>query len=146
MIAETRSEQPMKQIQISKRVREAVRLMVWDGRSRRQAAEEAGITDKAMYRAMRLPKVKALIAREFAELREGAPMQAYRNIMALGEEAKSEDVRLRSNQWIAGVDGLAPTSRVQVNARVTHGFEGYAYAPAGGVGPIIEGKAQPDGE
>ena len=130
-IAKTTTQQPQKKVQISAKVRTAVSLMVWDGMNRKEAAIAAGITDSALYKALRLPKVKHLMAQEFAELREGAPFKAYANIVNMADTAKSEDVRLRSNQWVAGVDGIAPVTKVRGEVKVTHGFEGFSYTKPG---------------
>lgn len=123
-----RPEPPLKQIQISRKVRTAVTLMVWEGSNRKEAAERAGITESALYKAMRQPKVKALYAAEMEEFRQSAPTKAFRDICTLADSAKSEEVRLRASMWVAGVGGVAPVKNVRVEAKVTHGFEDYDYA------------------
>ncbi len=126
-----------KRPQISRKVRDAVRLMVWDGLTRKAAAERAGITDQSLYRAFTLAKVKNLYAQELADLRSNGPARAYINMINLAEQAKSEDVRFRANSWIAGVDGLAPVSKVQGQVQVNHTFGGYSY---GKPGKTIDGE------
>lgn len=135
-IAQIRPQKALAKTRISPRVRKAIAYMVWDAMDRTAAAERAGITSDNLRKALKQPKVKALMAQEFKELREGAPIEAYANIRELGHTAKSEDVRLRSNQWVAGVDGLAPVTKVQGQMKVSHAFEGFAYP-----GATIEGTA-----
>lgn len=135
-VAQTRIDKPLKKVQISAKVRKAISYIIWEGNKRALAAERAGLSDSALYQAMRLPKVKRLMAEEFKALREGAPFQAYRNILTLGDDAKSEDVKLRANQWVAGVDGLSPVTKVSGSVKVTHGFEDYSY------GQTVEGDTE----
>ncbi len=116
---------------ISPRLRRAVEAIVWEGADRAKAAEIAGMHPNSLRLAFKRPHVKALMRKEFAELREGAPFKAYANIVQLGDAANSEDVRLRANQWVAGVDGLSPVTKVSGQISVRHGFEGYAYQPPG---------------
>ena len=137
-VTQINPNKPQKRVQISAKVRTAVKHMVWDAMDRKQAATAAGITDSALYQALRLPKVKTLMKQELAELREGAPFKAYANIVNMADNAKSEDVRLRSNQWVAGVDGIAPVKQVRGEIKVTHGFDGYSY------GEAVDGVATED--
>ena len=113
---------------ISTALRRGIRAFVWEGLSREDAAQRANMKPASFMKALRKPHVRALVDQEFKELRSGERFQAYARMVALSETAQSEDVRLRANQWIAGVGGLAPVSRVRGHIALTHGFEGYAYS------------------
>ena len=112
---------------ISANLRRGIRAFVWEGLSRDDAAKRAGMKPASFTKALRKPHVRALVEHEFKELRSGEHFRAYARMVALSETARSEDVQLRANQWVAGVDGLAPVSQVRGHVKVTHGFEGYAY-------------------
>jgi hypothetical protein len=47
----------------------AIKAMVWEGRTRSEAAQVAGMTDDGLYRALRKPDVKTAFLRELAVLR-----------------------------------------------------------------------------
>ena len=104
----------------------AIRLMVFGGLSRPEAAATVGMFDHGLYQALRKPHVKKLYAQEFKALRSGATIMAYSRMVDLSENSRSEHVQLRACQWIAGVGGIAPAKKV---ARASsHGFDGIGFA------------------
>jgi len=122
-------------------LREAIRSMVWEGTSPPRAAEIGSMTLHSLQCALRKPHVKALYADEFRQLRENAAPQAYANIVQMGHTSRSEDVRFRANQWVAGVDGISPATKVQHTGTIAHKFEGFDYA-----GITIDGTTTPGDE
>ncbi len=106
---------------------EAIRLMVFGGLSRQEAAATVGMSDHGLYQALRKPHVKKLHAQEFKALRDGAAILAYSRMVDLMESSRSEHVQLRACQWIAGVGGIAPANKV---ARApSYGFDIIGFAP-----------------
>lgn len=114
---------------ISKRLRRAIELMVWESLPRDKAAERAGMTDHALYKALRKQHVKSLYKQEHDSFRSGAALRAFNRQVELAEESPSHDVRERANRWIAGCAGLAPVQKVSISARHTHSFEHIDFAP-----------------
>ena len=114
---------------ITAKVRKAIHAIVWDGASRSEAAHTAGLKEDSLYRAMRLPHVLSALRQEFENRRTAEPFRAYARQVKLGESATSEDVQERANRWIAGVSGLAPVSKVAIQAQVSHSFDGIGFAP-----------------
>ncbi len=114
---------------ISAKCRRAVELMIWEGLPRSKAATKAGITDRALHDALKRPHVLSLLRQEHDALRSGGAIRAYSRQERLGETADSEDVQERANRWIAGCDGLAPVSKVAIQAQVHHSFDGIGFAP-----------------
>ena len=114
---------------VSAKVRVAINAIVWDAADRTEAAHTAGLKEDSLYRAMRLPHVLSALRQEFDNRRTAEPFRAYARQVKLGESATSEDVQERANRWIAGVAGLAPVSKVAIQARVSHTFDGIGFAP-----------------
>ena len=119
-------------------LREAIKAMVWEGTSPSLAAEIGKMTLHGLQQALRKPHIKQLYAQEFRQLRENAAPQAYANIVQMGYQARSEDVRFRANQWVAGVDGISAAAKVQHSGSIAHKFEGFDYA-----GITIDGTSTP---
>lgn len=72
---------------ISARVRRAIEAMVWNGKTRAQAAAEAGITDDALYKAFRKPEVKSAYLTECDVLRTSGRSRALHRLVAISEAA-----------------------------------------------------------
>ena len=106
---------------------EAIRLMVFGGLRRPEAAEAVGMTDHGLREALRKPHVKKLHAQELKDLREGASILAYSRMVNLAENSRSEHVQLRANEWIAGVGGIAPAKKVA--QAPSHAFDIIGFAP-----------------
>lgn len=108
-----------KNTRISKRLREAIRLMVEEGLTRAKAAETAGMTDHAVYCALRKPHVRALRREFVGALRESAASRTIARAEQLADGAESEHVRNDANKFLASLD--VDTSPVQRSEQtVTH--------------------------
>ena len=114
---------------ISAKCRRAIELMIWEGSPRSKAAKDAGMSDRALHDALKRPHVLSLLRQEHDTLRSGGAIRAYSRQERLAEQAGSEDVQERANRWIAGCDGLAPVTKVAIQAQVSHSFDGIGFAP-----------------
>lgn len=104
---------------ISKRLREAIRLMVEDGLTRAKAAETAGMTDHGLYSALRKPHVRALRRELVGALRESAASRTIARAEKLADSAESEHVRNDANKFLASLDpDTAPINRNE--STITH--------------------------
>lgn len=130
------SPKPPAKHRIKPALREAIRLMIWEALPRALAAQRAGMTDHGLYQALQRPHVQKLYNQEFTRLKDGSAVRAFINIVDLADNATSQDVRLRANTWLAGVAGIAPAQKVQVQGQVNHHFTGFDYGPA-----MVEGEA-----
>lgn len=123
-VGEGRSSAPSK---VTGRLKTALNLMVWQGKTRKEAAAEAGITDHGMYTALRKPHVRQYLASEMQVLRDS---ERPRNIHAL------VDVRDASGNAMArvqAVKALEQLSDQEDSARVTQRSPGLTI--------VIEGNA-----
>ncbi len=116
-------------VRVTARQRIAIRAIVWEGADMRQAGKTARLAPRSMRHAFNLPHVREALNQEFTARRASEPFRAYNRQVKLGEAAKSEDVQERANRWIAGCDGLAPVSKVAIQAQVHHSFDGIGFAP-----------------
>lgn len=115
---------------ISPAVREAVRLRVREGATFLEAAKRAGLSEAGIHKAWKRPAVLALIEQEQAQyiqeveaLRAGYKAQAFEVAADLMRNAKSEAVRMRAVEFLAG--GPPQTT---VNVQVNNAAPGYSYA------------------
>jgi hypothetical protein len=99
--------EPVPKARISGRVRSAIRLMVNEGRSRSAAAQECGITDDWLYRALEKPECKAYRASLMQALRESEASRTIARAAKLADSAQSEHVQLQANTWLAGIEGVS---------------------------------------
>ena len=117
---------------ISEKVRRAVSARVREGCSIAAAAEKAGLSRNGFAKALRRPEVQdhlrevqtAFVA-EVEANRAFYKAQALEVAADLMRNARSENVRLRAAEFLAG-DGKAPQVAVHVDAR-----GGYEYVPPG---------------
>ena len=116
-------------VRVTERQRLAIRAIVWEGADMRQAGKTARLAPRSMRHAFNLPHVLEALNQEFAARRTSEPFRAYDRQVKLGEGATSEDVQERANRWIAGCDGLAPVTKVAIQAQVHHSFDGIGFAP-----------------
>ena len=116
-IATTKQTEPKGRI--SAKLRKALTLMVEHGLTRRNAAEGAGLTDHALYCALRKPHVAALRSELMRVIRESEASRSISRLAALADGAESEHVRFKSNELLLGIDGITPIVRSQnVHAHV----------------------------
>src|SRR5262245_11767588 len=96
---------------ISTKVREAVRLMVEEGLNRATAAERVGLRDNSLYIALRKPDVCSYRNELMRALRESEASRTISRAAKLADTAESEHVRRDANEWLAGIEGIAPVQR-----------------------------------
>jgi hypothetical protein len=100
-----------KDTRISARVREAVRLMVEEGRKRPEAAQAVGLKDDSLYRALLRPDVCELRTELMQVKRTNAAARTIARAEHLADHAQSEHVRLQANEWLGGIAGVVPIQR-----------------------------------
>lgn len=103
---------------ISAKVRYAVTLMVEHGLNRASAAEKAGLKDNSLYIALRKPDVCSFRLSLMQVFRESAASRSISRVDVLADTAESEHVRLKSNELLLGIEGIAPVQRVE--GRIEH--------------------------
>ena len=87
--------------------------MVLDALPRREAAEKAGITEHTLYKAMRKPTVMAYMRSQMQVLRESAAARTIAKAEQLMDKAQSEHVQADMTKWLAGLEGISPTQRIE---------------------------------
>jgi hypothetical protein len=140
-----------RKVRISPKVREAIRLMVEEGRSRKDAAIACGITDDWLYRALLRPECLDLRNRLMGALRTSEAARSIARAAKLADGAQSEHVRMDANKWLGGLDGIVPVQRTEnlhvhrhapgltINfvSHQPHVIEGQVALPVGGTRPVI---------
>jgi hypothetical protein len=109
---------PPKQ-RVSARVRVAIEKMVDHALTRTEAAQLAGLTDHALYCALRKPHVQAYRYERMEVLRSSEASRTISRAVKLADTAESEHVRNDANKWLAGIDGIAPVQRSE-NVHLHH--------------------------
>lgn len=102
-----------RQVRISGRVKRAIDEMVLHGLKRQDAAEKAGITDNALYIALRKPDVLAYLNSQQQVLRTSAAARSIARIDTLADDAESEHVKLQSNVFLLGIEGISPVTKTE---------------------------------
>lgn len=114
-------------VRISDEMRLCVELMATEGLPVHMAAERANISRDTAVRNMRKPHVLRLFNQQVKEIRDNAAQAAYLRINEMALNAKSEQVRLKANEWVAGVDGISKVQKVQGHHSHSHAFRGFSY-------------------
>lgn len=118
-ILHERSKAP-REVRISRNVRRAIDVMVFEGAKRSVAAQTAGITDGALQLAMRKPEVLAYMNTQQGVLRTSAAARSVARVDILADEAGSDSVKLDANKWLAGLQGIAPIQRSESITHLVH--------------------------
>jgi hypothetical protein len=121
---------------ITAKVRLAVRLMVEQARKRADAAQEAGITDDALYRALQRPDVIAYRTKLFEVLRTSEASRTIARAAKLADDAESEHVKLQANTWLAGIEGISPVTKTENTSTHRHLVAGLVIVRGPEIGPI----------
>ena len=122
---------------LGNRKRKAIISMAIEGLSLPLAAKKHGIRPDNLNAAFSKPHIKKAYNQIVKDIRENAAGRAWLRVNYLGESAQSEQVRLKANQWVAGVDGISPIQKVQGHISHSHSFSGFEY----GDDDPIEGQA-----
>lgn len=141
---------PAPKPRISSKLRKAIDLRIRQGLSINKACLEAGISQSGYHKAMKRPavqdhyqKTQLNYVREVEELKTLGKARAIEVAIYLMLNAKSETVRARMAEFLAG-DGKTPTVAVHVDARQIGGA-GYEYVrPGQNVVEIVDGVGPTD--
>ena len=102
-----------KGLRLSEKTVSALEAMAYEGLSLHIAADRAGVRRHNLQRAFEAPMVKQAYNRIVDFIRSNAAQDAYLRMVDLAQNAQSENVKLRANEWVAGVDGISPLKKVQ---------------------------------
>ena len=128
-------------VKIREKTRRALEAMAYEGLSPTQAADRFGIRRDNFSRVMKRPAVRQAYTALVGAIRDNAAQAAYMRINEMSMNAKSERVRLKANEWIAGVDGIAKVQRVEGRMRHQVIFGGFEY-PDLETKDVTPGKAE----
>ncbi len=140
-----------KQLRVTGAVRVAVTAMVDEALARSAAAEKAGITDHALYCALRKPHVVALRNELLGVLRTSESARVISATAKLAHGAESEHVRMKALEYLGSLD--IETAPVQRSEHVHRGDVGLTLPGLRIVilppreissGDVIEGAVQDD--
>lgn len=100
-------------VRISAKVRRAVDLMVEGALKRQDAAQQAGLTDHALYCALTQPHVLAYRNDRLRVLRESAACRSIARVDILADTAVSEHVKLGANELLMGIEGISKVTKTE---------------------------------
>lgn len=112
---------------VSPQMRAVIEIMASEGTDLTTAAQRVGIVKSSAQRAFAKPVCRALYNQWVADIRANAAQAAYLRNVHLSQTAKSEQVKLEANKWVAGVDGIAALRRVEGRMQHQHTFAGFVY-------------------
>ncbi len=140
-----------RQERISGRVRVAIDAMVLEALPRADAAKKAGITEHALYKALRKPPVLAYRSTLLEALRTSAASRTIAKAEKLMDSATSEHVQADMTKWLAGLDGMSPVSKSESLNVHKHLFPGLTLNIVNGLMPgddahLIDGLAHQTGK
>jgi hypothetical protein len=107
-----RAKEP-RQVRISVRVKAAIVQMIDHGLKRADAAQIAGLTDNALYIALRKPEVLAYRNERMRVFRESAASRSIARVDQLADASTSESVKFESNKLLLGLEGITPVQRTE---------------------------------
>jgi len=128
--AASRMKKEKKAVKLTPRIKQAVEHMVFEGMTRRDAAQAVGISDEAMRQALLRPSCLTYMNEQIEVLRTGARPQALNAVITLMEKSSSDRVKLDAAKYIDGMDRTvhtvgASTVNVQVNNNTKVETAGY---------------------
>ena len=88
--------------------------MITEGLTRSEAAEKHGLTDGALYQALRKQHVIQFKTDVLREFREGLAERALVRVDVLSDAAKSENVRLEASKTLLSLDDrFTPATKIK---------------------------------
>lgn len=114
------ASKPGKQLKITRKVRDAIHAMVWDGLKRDEAAAKAGIKDNSLYVALRRPDVKAFYMRELDVLRTS---ERARNIHTLAEVRDQTSNQMARVQAVKALEQIDDSEAARPSANSLPGLQ-----------------------
>ncbi|WP_298852228.1 hypothetical protein [uncultured Ruegeria sp.] len=126
-LAQTVSAPNFDGLRLGKKTVEALEAMAWQGIPLHEAAKTVEMRRGNLERAFNLLPVRQRYNQLTQYIRQNEGQAAIARIGELARSAKSEHVRLEANQWLAGVQGVAPVSRVHGIYQHSHSFGGFEY-------------------
>ena len=88
--------------------------MITEGLTRSEAAEKHGLTDGALYQALRKEHVIRFKTDVLREFREGLAERALVRVDGLSEKANSENVRLEASKTLLSLDDrFTPATKIK---------------------------------
>jgi len=110
-------------LKVTGRLRTAIEAMVFEGATRPEAAEIAGMQDKSLRSALTKSHVLAYLNEQMEVLRTGARPKALNRIINLVDKSGSDRVRLDAARYIDGMDRTVHQQGSQVNVQVNNRIE-----------------------
>jgi hypothetical protein len=111
---------PDKQIKITRKVRDAITAMVWEGLKRDEAAMKAGMKDNSLYIALRRPDVKAFYLAECDVLRTSG---RARRIHRLEQMVEQDDNKAAVVNAVLALERLDPNETAASRANSLPGLQ-----------------------
>jgi hypothetical protein len=115
---------PVKERRVSKRIAEAVRLLLTgECRTQKAAAERVGMNETYLSEALRKPNVRMFIERRTRETIANGSLRASARLVEL-LDASSEHVAFDASKHLLAIEGIKPATEptTSVNLNVTCGY------------------------
>ena len=115
---------PVRERRVSKRIAEAVRLLLTgEYKTQKAAAERVGMNESYLSEALRKPHVRVFIARRTRETIANGTLRASARLVEL-LDASSEHVSLDASKHLLSIEGIKPAAvpTTSVNLNVQAGY------------------------
>lgn len=101
---------------ISARVRTAIEAMVWQGLTRDEAAQHAGIKDNSLYIAMRKPDVRRFYLSELDVLRTSEKARNHHALVRIRDQDENKMATVAAVKVLEQIDETPATAGVHRSA------------------------------
>lgn len=132
--------QALHTVGLHKKTREALEAMAFEGLPLPYAAKRHDIRPDNLAKAFNKAHVRRAYNQVVKAIRDNAAQAAYMRINHLSMTSKSDQVRFKANEWVAGVDGISRVQKVEGQHHHSHTFGGFEYDDP----KTIEGTATED--
>jgi hypothetical protein len=115
---------PVKERRVSKRIAEAVRLLLTgECKTQKAAAERVGMNETYLSEALRKPHIRVFIERRTRETIANGSLRASARLVEL-LDASSEHVSLDASKHLLAIEGIKPAAEpiANVNVNVRAGY------------------------
>lgn len=107
-VATQQTNRKPRELKPTRKIAECISYMVYEGLTRKQAADKAGITEHGLYVAFRKPHVKAAYLRELEVLRTSEMARNFHALIDVREQTDNQQARVNAVKAMREMDAISP--------------------------------------
>ena len=108
-------QRKVKKLVVTRKIRTAIEAMVWQGLSRKDAAQVAGLVEHSLYVALRSPHVKQHYLAELDVLRTSERARNIHRAVEIREQTSNQMASIQAIKLLEQISDDAPASRGSVS-------------------------------